>query len=128
MPTVGELEKEKQEIENEVKVKKSALNKAKKEDKELIQSELDAANAQLKDAVLKLDASITDVINQMRANIERAEREGATDAPALDQRSPENAGKTQYEIDKVILAEYQAKKDSLASEHPEAFKVEVTEI
>jgi len=128
MATIAELEKKKQAIESEIAVKKLALNKVKKEDKELVHTELDATNAQLRDAVLRLDSSITDVINQMRANIERAEREGMTDAPPLDRNNPENKGRTQYDIDKAILAEYQAKKGSLASEHPEVFRVEVTEL
>ena len=127
MATVEKLEKEKQAIESSVTAKKTELGKAKKADKELVQSELDAISAQLRDTILRLDASIADVINHMQANIDRMEREGTTSAPPLDRMSPDNAGKTQYEIDKAILAEYQAKRDSLASQYPEVFRTEVIE-
>lgn len=64
-------------------------------------------------------------IGQLSDNIERMEREGTTNMPALDAKNPENAGKTQYKIDQAIRSEYVAKRDALVAKYPQFFKVEL---
>lgn len=84
-----------------------------------------AEEAQLKWDTLAEYSRLTDIIGHMQANIERMEREETTEEPALDFRSPENAGKAQYQIDHTISDEHIAKRDALERKHPKFFEVEV---
>lgn len=52
-------------------------------------------------------------MRQLQDNLNRMEREGTQLSPPLDSVSPENAGKTQYGIEKAILIEYTIKRDKL---------------
>ncbi len=72
-------------------------------------------------------ARLTDTTGQMQSNIARMEREGTTNAPALDQKSPANAGKTQYEIDQAILAQKAGERDALVAANSKFFTVEESE-
>lgn len=72
--------------------------------------------------VLSEYAFFIEKIGQMTHNIERMEREGTTGMPALDAKSPENAGKTQYGIDHSIRESYMAQAAELKSKYPEVWK------
>jgi len=74
--------------------------------------------------VLTEDALYTDIIGQMRGNIERMEREGTTNAPPLDASSRDNAGKTQYQIDNEILISYSNLKAKSRKQNQECFEIE----
>ena len=89
----------------------------------LTQQEIEAlaAKEELKRQMIVKHALDTDVIGQMTANVERMEREGATDNPPLDSKSPDNAGKTQYQIDSDIKISYEGQRENLIIQNPEFF-------
>jgi len=61
-------------------------------------------------------------IAQHRANLERMEREGTTASPAFDANSVDNQGRTQYNIDALILADYIEQRNALLIANPDLFK------
>ena len=66
-------------------------------------------------------------IGQLQANIEEMEREGRTKAdncPPLDNKSPANAEKSQYDISRENLQSYLAERDALVAEYPRFFEPE----
>lgn len=72
--------------------------------------------------VLTEHARATELAGQMQANLERMRREGATTLPALDRKSPDNAGKTQYEIDQGLYRYYQSMVDGIVKRYPKLFE------
>ena len=68
--------------------------------------------------VLRQYDFLTEKVGQLAYNIERAEREGTTGRRALDWKSPDNAGKTQYEIDLGLKQGYDSQSATLVQAEP----------
>lgn len=81
-----------------------------------------AALTALRQRVLPEDALYSNIIGQMKGNLERMERENTANMPPLDSKSPANAGKTQCLITREIKELYEGKRKELRSQYPEAFK------